>query len=321
MSEFFGLPTGVIENRFLRVEYLAQAGPRIVRCSTPGGENLLAELPFKKITTSFGDHFLRRGHRLWVAPEESPLTYLPDNDGLTVQSTATSAVLTGKTEVLSGFRKRIEIRLHDDAAALTLTHSLTNEGSEMKECAPWAITMLPLGGLGVFPQDQSAAGLLPNRLLALWPYTRLTDPRLNLDDDYIFLAAQPALPACKIGYFSQRGWMGYLRDGVFFVKRFTAYPGLPHADKGCNAETFCDNRFIELESLAPLIQLAPGETARHVEMWQVFPAHSAPTPQGAHTPQGTPTPQGAPTSQGARSLASSLGLEVDSPIQMDIRGL
>jgi hypothetical protein len=62
-------------------------------------------------------------------------------------------------------------------------------------------------------------GLLPNRHLALWPYTRWRDDRLHLDDDLILVQGRAQLPPLKIGCFNRHGWIAYLRAGVLFVKR------------------------------------------------------------------------------------------------------
>ncbi len=93
------------------------------------------------------------------------------------------------------------------------------------ELAPWAITQLRLGGVAFFPQTVGkldGPGLLPNRNLVLWPYTRLADPRLSLNDDLHLIHANPDPHAVKIGYLNRAGWAAYLSGGVLFVKRWKA---------------------------------------------------------------------------------------------------
>jgi hypothetical protein len=55
------------------------------------------------------------------------------------------------------------------------------------------------------------------------------------------------------------------------VRRFEALPGRPHPDLGCNVEIYIGNRFLELELLGPLAELAPGATAQLTERWEVLP--------------------------------------------------
>jgi len=83
--DFHGLPTQSLENSHLRVDFLSQAGPRIVRLALPAHpENLLAELPHRRHPTPYGEFRILGGHRLWHSPEDILRTYIPDNEGLTV---------------------------------------------------------------------------------------------------------------------------------------------------------------------------------------------------------------------------------------------
>ena len=66
------------------------------------------------------------------------------------------------------------------------------------------------------------------------------------------------------------GWLGYLRSGVFFLKRFDPQLELLHPDLNTNAQLYCHHRFIELESLAPLAVLEPGQSSVHVETWEIY---------------------------------------------------
>jgi hypothetical protein len=59
-------------------------------------------------------------------------------------------------------------------------------------------------------------------------------------------------------------------DGVLFKKTFSALTDSTYPDNNSNAELFCNNEFVELESLSPLVKLNPGESTEHVETWEVF---------------------------------------------------
>ena len=88
MPDFHGYPTGVLQNTHLRLEYLTHAGPRIVRLFPAGSEdNLLGEFPDIGWDSPRGYFDLIGGHRLWAAPEEPGMSYLPDSTGLAVQET------------------------------------------------------------------------------------------------------------------------------------------------------------------------------------------------------------------------------------------
>ena len=273
MNDFYGLPVGILENKSIRLEYLSTAGPRIVRFALQGRPNLLAELPEVACETPFGTYHFRGGHRLWCAPESLPGSYAPDDDGLQVEGLPGGLRLSGQPEPASGIVKKIEIRLAPDRAAITLRHELCNTGLRPVDLAPWALTMLRLGGTAILPQpvrNVDAHGLVNNRILALWPYTQIRDPRLILGDDFILIHATASAQHAKIGYFNPFGWLAYWLEGVLFCKTFDVSASGTYTDSGCNAEIYCDNNVIELESLGPLGQLAPGKSVFHTETWEVF---------------------------------------------------
>ena len=275
-GNFYGQPTKTLENQHLRLEFLSESGPRLVRLFPAGStENLLAEVPAKDFETPYGTFHLWGGHRLWHAPEHYPRTYVPDNEGLEIEELPSGVRLTGPIEAPTGLRKSIEITLHPDRPALTLRHFMSNQSLWPVELAPWAITQLPLGGLMILPQQigpLDPQGLLPNRQIVLWPYTSLKDPRLQLNDDYVFIQAQAQVPPVKVGYLNRIGWLGYLHQNVLFCKRFEPQVDRSHVDFGCNVESYCNDEFIEMETVGPLTRLDPGVSLQHRETWEIYPA-------------------------------------------------
>lgn len=273
LNDFHGLPTGILKNSRLRLEYLKTAGPRIVRLTLPGQPNLLAELPEAALETSLGTYNFRGGHRLWCAPESLPGTYSPDNDGLKEEEIHEGVRLTGKAEPANGIVKVIEIRLSPELAKVTLRHELRNTGLRPVKLAPWTLTMLRLGGTAIFPQavgNVDARGFLPNRNLVLWPYTQINDPRLIFDDDFVLIHAIASPRHAKIGFYNPFGWLAYWLEGVFFRKTFDVNVKAMYPDSGCNAEIYCDNNVIELETLGQLGLLEPGKSFIHTEIWELF---------------------------------------------------
>ena len=275
-GDYFGLPTTLITNQRLTLEFLSQAGPRIVRLFLgESKENILKEAPNVSLETPYGNYRFQGGHRLWHSPEGMPRSYLPDNGGLVVEQTTQGVRLTGPVEAPTGIQKRIEICLHPDEPFVTLIHSLENQGLWPVELAPWAITQLPLGGLAILPQTKTPldkSGLLPNRQLVLWPYTSWEDPRLELHDDFILIKAEGKTPSLKVGYANHSGWLGYLHNAVLFCKKASYDVGTAYPDFGSSSECYCDNRVIELETLGPLTRLEPGQSTRHIETWELYPA-------------------------------------------------
>jgi hypothetical protein len=279
-DDFYGIRTRSIGNKFLRLDFLKDAGPRIVRLELAGSnENWMAELPENIVPTPYGDFHFYGGHRLWHSPEAMPRTYFPDSQAVAVEEVDGGVRLVQPTESHTGIRKSIQISLQGDRAALKLVHQLKNEGTKAVEFAPWAITQLKQGGTVILPQTLGPVdvpGLLPNRQFVLWPYTRVHDPRLELHDDLVLMRAQPLVPACKIGYFNRRGWVGYLLNGTLFVKRFQARLDKVYPDHGCNAELYCNDQFIEVETLGPLAVLNPGDSTASEETWEFYTDLGAP---------------------------------------------
>jgi hypothetical protein len=273
-NDFYGHPVGVLENDFLRLEYLSQAGPRIVRLSLVGSsDNLLAETPEVSWETPYGPYHLYGGHRLWCAPEKLGITSQPDDADLRIELISQGVRLTGAPQPVDSLTKTLEIRLEAGRPGVHLRHCLTNLGAAPVELAPWAITQLPLGGQAILPQPTrpvDADGLLPNRSLVLWPYTRWDDPRLKLGDEVIVVNGIPISDKFKIGYKNRLGWAGYLRQGILFGKKFEFQDQGRYTDMGCNLEIYCDHRCLELETLGPLCTLAPGESIDHKEEWIIL---------------------------------------------------
>lgn len=273
-TDFHGLPARTLSNGYLDVRFLEQAGPRIVHLSLAGNDdNVMAELPDLSIETPAGPYRLYGGHRLWHAPEAMPRTYVLDDGGCTVQEAPGGVIILGPVEAETGIRKQIQLQLAHDRAAVTVTHRLENLGPWGVELAPWGITQLRLGGVAILPQLRQAldpTGLLPNRNLVLWPYSQLADSRLSLHDDLFLLRGQAHADAIKIGYMNRMGWAAYLTGRVLFVKRFDSHPDLPHVDFGCNCESYCRDRFIELETVGPLVRLEPGQSVTHEEEWELI---------------------------------------------------
>jgi hypothetical protein len=278
MNNFDTFPTRTLDNGFIHIEALANAGPRIMHLSAFGSPNLLALLtPEAKRTTVYGDYHFMGGHRLWHAPESLPRSYIPDDDGLMVEDLPDGIRLQRPAETGSGIAKTIDIHLAPDRAAATLVHTLRNDGLWEIELAPWALTMFRLNGTAILPQPVGdPKGLLHNRILAIWPYTRINEPRLVLRDDFILIRANPSLPPLKIGYYNPDGWMAYWLDGVLFRKTFDVQPGAAYPDGGCNTETYCSDESIELEALGHLRKLAPGVSATFTETWELFPSIDQP---------------------------------------------
>ncbi len=259
-----------LENGIVKLLVTQSIGPRILSLGFVNGDNLLAELPdFTTDCPGSGTFHFYGGHRLWHAPEDPARTYLPDDAPVDISTFQNGLKVTQQTELKTGLQKSIEIQLTNSSAQVTLTHRITNHGLWDVTCAPWAITQFKTGGTAIFPQIKTDTGVLPNRTLTLWPYTDMATPNVHWGSNYILLQARMKSPF-KIGFPNPRGWQAYWLNGTLFVKQAEYNALAEYDDHGCSSESYCNDKFIELETLAPITTLAPGATATHIETWNLY---------------------------------------------------
>lgn len=270
-----------IENAALSLLVTRSVGPRVISLRFQGGENLLAVLP--DFTTPRPDgtlfHFYG-GHRLWHAPETMPGTYALDDGPVEVLPVEDGMLFRRPVEQETGIQKSIHISVSGDQPQVTLRHTLTNRGPSPVECAPWAITQFRTGGVAILPQSQEQTGLLPSRSLALWPYTDMESPQVCWGGRYILVRAEMNGPF-KVGFPNPRGWLAYWLEGTLFLKRAAFDARARYYDLGSSSECYCSAGFLELETLGPAGVLKPGETAEHIETWQLFADIERPADQAA----------------------------------------
>src|ERR1700730_8765169 len=99
-------------------------GPRIIRYSFLGGQNL-----FKEFDDQMGKHGEsswqpRGGHRLWMAPEDPVLTYALDNSPIRAEVKGETLELTAAVEKETGLEKKIIVKLHSVSPAEEREHKI-----------------------------------------------------------------------------------------------------------------------------------------------------------------------------------------------------
>jgi hypothetical protein len=266
---FLGHECVSLENKSIRLIISRSMGPRILSLSFADGENLLAELPdFVIDCPGNGIFHAYGGHRLWHSPEQPARTYLPDDSPVEIVPVENGYLVTQEVETRTGLQKSMEICLQGDAPKVVITHRLSNQGLWPVTCAPWAITQLKTGGVAILPQSYEETGVLPNRSLALWPYTNLASPNVTWGQNHILVHANMDAPF-KIGFPNPRGWLAYWLNGTLFVKRAKYEAQSSYFDFGSSSECYCNDQFIEMETLAPISAIEPGGCVTHVETWEL----------------------------------------------------
>ncbi len=264
-----------IANGEVEAVVTGDVGPRIMRYGFVAGQNFLHEFDGQLGRSGERDWQPRGGHRLWIAPEDRVKSYAPDNAPVDIALTADSIVATEPVEPLTGLEKQIAVRMAPAGTSIEVVHRIRNAGAKPYRLAPWAPTMMARGGHGIHgfpPRGTHPEMLAPSNPLVMWAFTNLSDPRWTLLERYLVLRQEAgnAVPQ-KLGSFNPRTWGAYLLNGELFLKRYDA-PGDPsgYSDFGCSYETFTNADFLELETLGPLVTLAPGESVTHTERWSAF---------------------------------------------------
>ena len=271
LTDYAGYPCLKLDNGAVSLWLITSAGPRIIGFSPPEGDNVLAVLPELTLPTAGDQVFrLRGGHRLWHAPEDGVRTYVPDDLPPVIEEIERGVCATQPVESITGIEKQICVTLPDERPRAVVEHRLTNHGIWPVELAPWAITQLKPGGLGILPQPTADTGLLPNRRLALWTYTDINSPHIQWGDRFIFIEAKLQDEALKIGWANPAGWLAYAVDNALFVKEAVYQPGADYFDYGSSSECYCGEAFIELGTIGPRVTLQPGESTSHREVWSLY---------------------------------------------------
>jgi hypothetical protein len=262
----------IVHNGFELVVALS-AGPRILGFRKVDGLQLFASLPALTLVVDGGPAFnFYGGHRLWVAPEVPAVTYAADDDpvSIDVDDVAGTAQIVAPADT-AGWEKSIMLQVVEDG--VIVDHLLRNTSGAVHEAAPWAITQLAVGGVAMIPLgSRDSDEFQPDRSLVVWPYTRWDDPLLSIADRHIEVVATRSDPL-KIGTALRRGWLAYRLADQLFVKRAVHPAGAILTDLGASGQCYCNDAFLELETLGALAHLAPGAIVRHREVWEI---HSVP---------------------------------------------
>jgi hypothetical protein len=268
-----GHPGLMVDRGGPRAVITTDVGPRILSMTLPDGTGtgLLASLPELHIERSGWPKFqLHGGHRLWAGPEVPETTYLPDAGPVEVEQAA-DRVSCSYLEPETGIRRTMGVA--PTADSVVVDHRLVNEGRTPVDVAPWAITMCTPGGEAWVPRPVGAAdphGVLPNGSLVTWPYTRLSDDRLVLDDPILRVrAVAGAASPCKVGVAGAVDWIAYRLGSAVLIKRVRYIADATYPDLGASIQCYSGGDFLEIETLGPLVTLGPAETIHHVETWSL----------------------------------------------------
>lgn len=275
-TEFHGADCLKLSNGEAELIVSTAYGPRILFYGLAGGENILGWHGEAKVETPLGEWRPYGGHRFWIAPENMPLSYAPDNSPVEyfIESDF-SARFVQPLENETKTQKEIVVTLKEKGSEAAIEHRIANRGAAEIELAAWGLTIMRGGGAAIIPNEPfvsySGENLLPVRTAALWSYTDLTDSRWRFEKKFIRVQVDETKPdPQKIGVLNRQGWTAYERQNLLFVKKFDFDETAVYPDMNSNTEVYTAGSFVEVESLSPLQKLAPGESLVYTERWQLF---------------------------------------------------
>lgn len=264
-----------ISNGAMEILVTVDVGPRIIRCSLAGKENLMHEdirrNTTKDVSSLFGEGKtwnIYGGHRLWLSPEVFPATYYPDNEKVVYKTSQSCVTFIPPVQEKTGLAYSIAIEMDETKPTMKITHTITNTKREPITGAAWALSVMDAGGAVIVPQPKEDTGLLANRVLSLWCYTDMQDKRIFWGRDYIALRQDPEVKTpIKFGINNTAGKVAYINHGQSLTKEFSYVAGASYPDGGASCEVYACEYFTEAESLSPLCKIGKGESIVHEEKW------------------------------------------------------
>lgn len=249
-------------------------GPRIIRYGFVGGQNLFKEFAGEMGKSGESKWMPRGGHRLWIAPEDAKLSYPADNFPVASKVLPDGIEVTAPVERETGLEKTLEIRLAATGSGVTVVHRIRNMKEKPYELAPWALTMMAQGGVGITgfpPRGTHPENLKPTNPLVMWAFTDFSDKRFQVTKKYLLLRQDPKNKTPnKTGLYNPSTWGAYLLGSDLFLKRYKATESVSrYPDYGASYETFTNDEFLELETLGPMVTLSRGQTTAHTETWSL----------------------------------------------------
>lgn len=270
-----------ITNGIIEAVVTIDIGPRVIRFAFVNGENFFHEdidresamsgEPLEAVFGKGSTWYAYGGHRLWLSPENLPLSYYPDNDPVKWNKIPGGIELLPPAQRVNDMQYRIELVMSEDKASMSVKHYVTNLGSITQKRSLWSLTILRRDGMEVVPQPLLNTGLLANRVLAMWPYSDMSDNRVYWGKKYVTMRQDTGIKsAFKFGINNDRSWAGYFVNNGMFVKKYNHNPNGNYPDYGVSFETFTNNLILEMETLSELTDITPGSTAFHSEDWSLI---------------------------------------------------
>jgi hypothetical protein len=258
----------------VRLVIVTARGPRIAFLGKPGDANLLYWAPGKH---QRGEWDILGGHRVWLTrpgADEPEETYAPDNGVCTVETHADGVTVTGALDPVHKLRRGFSVRVLG-ANRIQVDNFVRNESDMLWSGGLWAITCTVPGAKSEY--------IAPLGDGSSWDYATIVTFRtwggghggVGFADEQ-FATTKDAFVLRPSGRENKRMFKAdagvlALNDpgrGVLFAKHVAYQPGGDYP-LGTNFALYVgpDNFMVEMESMAPVVTLKPGQSSTHTETW------------------------------------------------------
>ncbi|MDQ5983991.1 MAG: hypothetical protein RUMPE_01020 [Eubacteriales bacterium SKADARSKE-1] len=166
----------------------------------------------------------------------------------------------------------IEIILSENTNNLMVLHSVKNLSHDKRNLVICASTSFPKkNGILIVPQNEKNLNISPNRIISLWPYSKINDSQLTFFDKYItFTSSQKNKNPFRLGTNNHLGWVTFARNKTAIFKRFVHNSKAKYLNGESSLEFFANENILTVETLSPIFKINKNEVARHVENWSIF---------------------------------------------------
>ena len=223
---------------------------RILRYGYAGRENVLQK----------GE----QGHSILL---RTPAPLNPSAGNCTYEVVENGAVITAP-ENENGLVASMEITLSHGSSVAVITHRVVNNGQPIR-LALCASTAMEEGGLAIIPQPTHETDGGPDGIIAVWPDTNMSDPRIHWGTDHI-LVQQANMKPQRFGVSASEGLVAYFNMGGLFVLRFPVEAGAAYPDLGCSLVVYTTDDMTQLNAQSPFTQLETGETLTYRESFTLY---------------------------------------------------
>lgn len=279
-----------ISNDTIELVITIEKGPRIISLGFIGEDNILyndTEQKYrflnKEISQTNGQstyHYLYGGHRFYLSPAQLSEARYPDNDTVVYSIDDDGITFQDLTQTTSNMQLSCKIMLNETGADFMVVHTATNHSNETKHAALSTSTMVNPNGYAILPQHDGSDIFVPNRVYVYWPFTRLHDSRLYMNDTFMTVQPDSSINyPFKIGYNNTQGWISYVIGNTVLYKRYVHDAKAVYPDNGASSQIFCCKDFLELTVQSPMYRISPQESIKHVENFSLHHTQTVKKPE------------------------------------------